>query len=69
MRIEIHTPFLDGRDRFEKDDIRTVPDEDGARFIAHGWASTVGGNATDAAQGETTLNIHNAALGTKDSHG
>ena len=59
MRIHCTTTFLDGRTRFEKDDICTVPDEDGARFIENGWAVAHGeepaapGNAPDA-----TLGIH-----------
>lgn len=38
MKIEALTPFLDGTDRFEAGDIRTVSDERGYKFIAHGWA-------------------------------
>lgn len=42
MRIECTTTFLDGRERFEKGDIFTVPDADGARFVKAGWAKMVG---------------------------
>lgn len=42
MRIECTTIFLDGRERFEKGDIFTVPDADAARFIKNGWAKEVG---------------------------
>ena len=62
MKIEALTTFLDGRDRYEKGDIRTVPDADGARFCAAGWAKDISGAvATGApAAGETTLDIANA---------
>ena len=42
MKIICDTTFLDGRDRFEKDDQRTVDDERGAYFIANGWAHEAG---------------------------
>lgn len=43
MKIKCLTPFLDGTDRFEVDDTRTVDDERGARFIAAGWAEDLSG--------------------------
>lgn len=43
MRIKCLTTFLDGKDRFEKDDQRTVDDERGARFCANGWAEDLSG--------------------------
>jgi hypothetical protein len=42
MRIECTTTFLDGRERFEKGDIFTVPDADAAYFIGNKWAKEVG---------------------------
>lgn len=33
MRIHCTTTFLDGPVRYEKDDVCTVPDADGQRFI------------------------------------
>jgi len=42
MRIECTTTFLDGRERFEKGDVFTIPDADAARFLKHGWAKEVG---------------------------
>ncbi len=43
MRIQVLTTFLDGRDKYHKDDIRTVEDEaDAQRFIAAGWAVEYG---------------------------
>lgn len=65
MRIEATTTFLDGKDRFEKGDIRTVEDERGARFVADGWAKDLaGGVATGApAAGMTSLDIQSSTLG------
>lgn len=61
MRIECTDTFLDGRDRFEKGDIRTVPDSDAQRFIASGWAIEAGSGAAPvvAADAETVLSVHN----------
>ncbi len=43
MRIKVLTTFLDGRDKFHADDVRTVEDEEAAqRFIAAGWAVEYG---------------------------
>ena len=42
MRIECTTTFLDGRERYEKDDIFTIDDATAARFIDNGWAKEVG---------------------------
>lgn len=48
-RIQCLTTFLRGRDRFEAGDVRNVPAEDAALFIARGWAKPYGGNAAAAA--------------------
>jgi hypothetical protein len=69
MRIECKTTFLDGTDRFEAGDIRTVDDARGHRFLAHGWAAEVGQNAAPQASGPVTLDIHNSASGLGDSNG
>jgi hypothetical protein len=69
MRIECKTPFLDGVDRFEAGDIRTVDDARGHRFLAHGWAAEVGKPAAPASTEPLTLDIHKAANGTKDNNG
>jgi len=65
MKIQALTTFLDGRDRFEAGDIRTVPDADGARFCANGWAADVTGQTATgtAAAGTADLNIHTSKLG------
>jgi len=71
MKIQVLSTFLDGTDRFEKDDCRTVSDDDGARFVANGWAEYVDGRvATGAsASGETNLSVNNSVIGTGDSNG
>lgn len=70
MKIKATATFLNGTDRFEKDDERTVSDERGAYFVANGWASTVAGRvATVEAAATTDLNINNSGLGLGDSNG
>ena len=43
MKIEALERFLDGTNVYEKGDVRTVPDEDGAYFVRNGWAKDVEG--------------------------
>jgi hypothetical protein len=70
MKIEVLSTFLDGKERFEAGDIRTVDDERGARFVANGWAKdTAGRVATGAAGGSADLTIHNSTIGLGDSNG
>lgn len=71
MRIEILTTFIDGRDRFEKDDIRTVSDEDAARFIKNGWAKPAGSEAPAVASpAAVEVAIHSSRHATKGrTHG
>lgn len=69
MKIVCDTTFLDGADRFEKDDQRTVDDARGAYFIANGWVHEVGGITPDLFKGEVNLDVHNAVNGLKDNHG
>lgn len=69
MQIKCSTTFLDGKDRFEKDDIRTVDDERGAYFIEQGWASEVGADPVAADAGDVTLSIHSSNHATGDSNG
>lgn len=68
MRITCLTTFLDGTDRFEAGDTRTVDDERGAAFIANGWASADGAPAATPATGAVTLDIHNGQLGLGDTN-
>lgn len=70
MKIEATTTFLDGVDRFEVGDIRTVDDERGARMVANGWARESGGAAPVVpSAGEVTLDIQKGVIGLGDSNG
>jgi len=77
MRIKVLTTFLDGRDRFEKDDHRVVQptdtetaEERAMRFISNGWVSAEGVTLqADSATDSVDLDIHNSALGLGDSNG
>lgn len=69
MKIECKTTFLDGRDRFEAGDVRTVDDSKAAYFINNGWAAKVGEEGAVPASGPVTLAVDNAVMGTGDSNG
>ena len=70
MKIECLTTFLDGTDRFEMGDVRTVSDERGARLVANGWAKdTEGRVATGEATASVDLTINSSTIGTGDSNG
>ena len=71
MKIICDTTFLDGADRFETGDTRTVADNRGAYFIANGWAHEVGGEpvAVAVASAEVTLTVQNATIGQEVTNG
>lgn len=70
MKIQCLTTFLDGKDRFEKDDVRTVDDERGARLVAAGWAVDTEGRVAPGAQSSSAdLVINSASSATGDSNG
>jgi hypothetical protein len=69
MKILCTTTFLDGQRRFEKDDVCTVQDEDGARFCAQGWATSEGVPQGVPASSEVSLDIHSARATVRDSQG
>lgn len=71
MKIKVTQTFLEGSDRFEKDDERTVPDKLGAYFVAKGWATDVAGRVATgvSAEQQATLNIDNSNLSSGDSNG
>lgn len=70
MRIHCTTTFLAGPTRFEKDDICTVPDADGARFIANGWAVAEGDAPAVAGDAQAvSLDIHNTQHAQGARHG
>lgn len=71
MRIQCLTTFLDGPDRFERGDLRTVADERGAFFVAQGWAAPEG-RVTAAAStehGNVVLDIQDATMSQEVKHG
>jgi hypothetical protein len=65
MRIKCLTTFLDGAERYEADDIRSVPDDRGAYFVANGWAEDLSGDTTT---GDTTLAVDSTTVTTGDSN-
>jgi hypothetical protein len=71
MKIKVLNTFLDGRDRFEKDDVRTVSDEEGARFVGNGWAEDVSGAIPtgETAAGGTDLTIASGMHAKEVNHG
>lgn len=71
MKIECLTTFLDGKDRYESGDVRTVEDEKGAQFVANGWAKDVAGRVATggASPGTTDLAVNNSVIGLGDSNG
>lgn len=69
MKIHCLTTFLDGTDRFEAGDTRTVDDERAARFIAAGWACIPGSDPVAPASGDVTLNVQNAVIGQEVRNG
>lgn len=72
MRIHCITTFLDGPDRFEAGDSRTVDAVRAQRFIAQGWAREDVADPSPApvAQSEpdTALDIQNSQVGVGDSN-
>lgn len=68
MKITCLTTFLDGPDRFEKDDVRSVDDTRAAYFIANGWA-VAGGEPVAPADGAVTLAVQDATMGQEANHG
>lgn len=69
MKIECKTTFLDGRDRYEAGDARTVDDAKAAHFIKQGWAAPVGEGAQPSPVGPTSLEVQNSVIGLGDSNG
>ncbi len=69
MKIEILTTFRDGKDEYIKDEVRIVNDEDGARFVANGWAKDEAGRVAVASAGEVTLDIQNVTMNQEVKNG
>ncbi len=68
MKITCLTTFLDGSDRFEKGDVRTVDDARAAYFIANGWA-TAGAEPVAPVGGPVNLDVQEAQIGQEADHG
>ena len=69
MKIICDTTFLDGADRFEAGDTRTVADTRGAYFVANGWAHEAGADPVALASADVTLTVQNATLGQEVTNG
>lgn len=71
MKIECLTTFLDGTDRYESGDVRTVDDEKGAQFVANGWATDVAGRVATGGTDMATVDlaVNNSVIGMGDSNG
>ena len=70
MKINCTTSFKEGREAFHEGDTRTVSDEDGARFIANGWAVAAGDAPQPLPDPQAVdLSIDNAKHLTGDSNG
>jgi hypothetical protein len=72
MQIKVlEDKFLDGREVFLKDEIRTVDDERGRRFVEYGWAEDVAGvvKTGDRQKVQHSLDIQNSTLGVTDKVG
>ena len=71
MKIEWLTTFLDGKDRYEIGDVRTVEDEKGAQFVANGWAKDVADRVATGSEssGVVNLAVDSSVIGLGDSNG
>jgi len=71
MKIECLTTFLDGKDRYEIGDVRTVEDEKGAQFVANGWAKDVADRVATGSEssGVVNLAVDSSVIGLGDSNG
>lgn len=69
MKLECLTTFKEGREIYEKGDIRTVPDSIAHRALGLGWAREVGKDGIPLSSGDAALNIHKSAIGLGDSNG
>ncbi len=69
MKITCLTTFLDGSDRFEKDDVRTVDDTRGAYFVAQGWATADGVEVAETTLEVIDLTVQDGVMGQEANHG
>jgi len=71
MKIKVLNTFMDGRDRFSKDEVREIPDETGLRAVANGWAEDMAGRVATGKPKQATadLVVDKVTLGVGDSNG
>ena len=70
MKIEALSTFLDGRERFEQGDVRTVDDAKGAYFVENGWAKDITSDAVVTPfVGGTDLDVQNVNVATEVTNG
>lgn len=71
MRINVLETFLDGRDRYERGEVRNVPEAKGAYFVGLGWAEDADGQVPTGKRegGPLKLDIHGAGHDTGDTLG
>lgn len=71
MQIRVLALFKHGYDTFHPGDVRTVSDEDGAYFAAHGWAVRAGDPTPPEApaQPPVTLDVQNVTTAQGVQHG
>ena len=71
MKIECLATFLDGKDRYESGDVRTVEDDKGAQFVANGWAKDVADRVATGSEssGVVNLAVDSSVIGLGDSNG
>jgi hypothetical protein len=71
MKIKCTATFLDGKEKFHQDDVRTVSDDDGARFVANGWAKDVADRVATGSEssGVVNLAVDSSVIGLGDSNG
>jgi len=71
MRIKVLNTFMDGRDRFSKDEVREISDETGLRAVANGWAEDMAGRVATGKpkQASADLVVDKVTLGVGDSNG
>ena len=69
MKIQVLCTFKNGKDHFEKDDIRTVSDEDGTRFCEAGWVKNVSSDVitSEPVAGGADLKIDKSVLGSSST--
>lgn len=71
MRIKVLNTFLNGRDRFTKDEVREVSEEVGLHAVSVGWAEDMAGRVATGKpkQASADLVVDKINIGVGDSNG